>query len=155
MFKKILFATDGSEYAKRAEKYAIELAKDENGEITAITVVDISYVAFPIGIDNTTILNMTIEDTIENETKKGEKILKEFRQVAEKENIKVNTIVKIGKPDTKIIEESKNNYNVIVIGSKGLDGIRRYLLGSIAEHVVRYSEIPVLVVKNKKEEGED
>jgi len=150
MLKKILFATDGSECAKRAEKYAIELAKDENGEITAMTVGDISYATVPIGIDGTTMLQATIADAIENETKNGEKILNEFKQAAEKENIKINTIVKIGKPDTEIIEESKNNYDVIVISSKGLSGIKRYLLGSVAEHVVRYSEIPVLVVKNKK-----
>ncbi len=155
MFKKILFATDGSECAKRAEKYAIELAKDENGEITAIIIGDISYAAVPIGINGTTMLQATIADAIENETKNAEKLLNEFKQAAEKENIKVNTIVKIGKPDTEIIEESEKGYNVIIIGSKGLSGIKRFLLGSVAEHVVRYSKIPVLVVKNKKGEDED
>ncbi len=155
MFKKILFATDGSECAKMAEKYAIELAKDENGEITAITVGDISYAAVPIGIDGTTMLQVTLADAIENETKNAEKRLNEFKQTAEKENIKVNTIVKIGKPDTEIIEESEKDYDVIIIGSKGLSGIKRFFLGSVAERVVRYSKIPVLVVKNKKGEDED
>ncbi|CEG13518.1 conserved hypothetical protein [groundwater metagenome] len=155
MFKKILFATDGSECAKMAEKYAIELAKDENGEITAITVGDISYAAVPIGIDGTTMLQVTLADAIENETKNAEKRLNEFKQTAEKENIKVNTIVKIGKPDTEIIEESEKDYDVIIIGSKGLRGMERFFLGSVAERVVRYSKIPVLVVKNKKGEDED
>ncbi|PKP61030.1 MAG: universal stress protein UspA [Candidatus Altiarchaeales archaeon HGW-Altiarchaeales-1] len=142
MFKKILFATDGSECAKRAEKYAIELAKDENGEVTAISVGNISYAAVPIGIDGTSMLQATIADAIENETKNAEKFLNEFKEIAEKENVKVNTIVKIGNPDTEIIEESEKNYDVIIIGSKGLSGIKRYLLGSVAEHVVRYSKIP-------------
>ncbi len=155
MFKKILFATDGSECAKRAEKYAIELAKDENGEVTAISVGNISYAAVPIGIDGTSMLQATIADAIENETKNAEKFLNEFKEIAEKENVKVNTIVKIGNPDTEIIEESEKNYDVIIIGSKGLSGIKRYLLGSVAEHVVRYSKIPVLVVKSKKGECED
>ncbi len=155
MFKKILFATDGSECAKRAEKYAIELAKDENGEVTAISVGNISYAAVPIGIDGTTMLQATIADAIENETKNAEKFLNEFKEIAEKENVKVNTMVKIGNPDTEIIEESEKNYDVIIIGSKGLSGIKRYLLGSVAEHVVRYSKIPVLVVKSKKGECED
>ncbi|CEG13619.1 UspA domain protein [groundwater metagenome] len=140
---------------KMAEKYAIELAKDENGEITAITVGDISYAAVPIGIDGTTMLQVTLADAIENETKNAEKRLNEFKQTAEKENIKVNTIVKIGKPDTEIIEESEKDYDVIIIGSKGLSGIERFFLGSVAERVVRYSKIPVLVVKNKKGEDED
>ncbi len=152
MFKKILFATDGSEYAKIAERYAIKLAKDENGEITAINVRDISYTAIPPGIDAGIGLQSSIGDIIENEKKSGEEILNKFKENAERENVKANTIVKIGRPDKEIIEESKNGYDVIVIGSKGLTGIKRYLLGSVAEHVVRYAEIPVLVVKSKKED---
>jgi len=151
MFKKILFATDGSECAEIAEKYAIKLAKEENGEITAINVRDISYATIPTGM-NEGIASLSIEDIITNEKKLGEEILNKFKQYAEKENVKVNTIVKIGRPDKEIIEESKNGYDVIVIGSKGLTGIKRYLLGSVAEHVVRYAEIPVLVVKSKKED---
>lgn len=151
MFKKILVAVDGSEYAKRAEEYAIKLAKDEDGEITAITVGDISYIAVPAGIDGTTMPQMTIAEAIENEKKNMEKILNEFKQTAEEENIKVNTIAKIGKPTTEIIEESEKGYDVIVIGSRGLTGIKRFFLGSVAEYVVRHSKIPVLVVKDKEE----
>jgi len=152
MFKKILFATDGSEYAEIAEKYAIKLAKDENGEITAINVRDISYATIPTGMNEGVGLQSSIGDIIENEKKSGEEILNKFKENAERENVKANTIVKIGRPDKEIIEESKNGYDVIVIGSKGLTGIKRYLLGSVAEHVVRYAEIPVLVVKSKKED---
>lgn len=152
MFKKILFATDGSECAKRAEKYAIELAKDENGEITAISVGDVSYAAVPIGIDGTTMLQATIAEVIENETKNIERILGEFKATAEKKGVKVQITSKIGKPDIEIIKESEKGHDVIVIGSKGLSGIKRYLLGSVAEHVVRYAKIPVLVVKSKEED---
>jgi len=149
--KKILLATDGSECAKRAEKYAIELAKKGNGEATAISVGNTSYAAVPMGIDGTgMLLQVPIADAIENETKNTEKFLNEFKEIAEKENVKVNTIARIGNPASEIIEESEKGYDVIVVGSKGLSGIKRCLLGSVAEHVVRYSKIPVLVVKDPK-----
>lgn len=48
---------------------------------------------------------------------------------------------------THLAEEGK--YNLLIVADKGLSGVKRFLLGSVSEAVVRYAKCPVLIVKNK------
>ncbi|MFN3527919.1 MAG: universal stress protein [Candidatus Altarchaeaceae archaeon] len=145
MFKKILLAVDGSEESKLAESYAVELAKKFDSSITIINVVDISLI-YISGKDE----KIEISDSKIREILKAEsgKMLNEIKERLEKEVKEVNIVIRFGKPWNEIVEESKN-YDLIVMGSRGLTGIKRILIGSNAESVLRYAKCPVLVVKKE------
>jgi len=146
MFKKILLAVDGSEESKLAENYAIYLAKKTSASIGIINVVDISLI-YLSGKEGEI---MELPDSDVKNILKAEsgKLLNEVKERIEKEVNEVNVIVRFGKPWNEIVEESKN-YDLIVIGSRGLTGIKRILVGSTAENVLRYAKCPVLIVKKK------
>lgn len=148
MFKKILLAIDGSVESKKAEGYAIELAKAMNGSITAINVVELSSAIAGAGGD--VFYPQALGDVLalEDIKKNSENLLREFREKPENKGIEITTISTIGHVWSEIIEESeRGNYGMIVLGSKGLSGITRMLIGSVAENVARHSKCPVLIVK--------
>jgi nucleotide-binding universal stress UspA family protein len=62
------------------------------------------------------------------------------------------THLRIGKPDTEIVGLAEEiGAGLIVIGSRGLDGIGRALMGSVSDSVVRHAHCPVLVVRGVEE----
>ena len=80
----------------------------------------------------------------------GEKHVNNVRQLAKQKNVKVKTDVVVGISSIvkEIVEYAhKNKIDMIVIGSRGLSGFKKMLLGSVASGVVTYSDCPVLVAK--------
>jgi len=60
----------------------------------------------------------------------------------------VKSVLLIGRPAEEIIDYAeKNDIDLIVMGTLGLTGVKRFLIGSVAENVVRHSKVPVLVVR--------
>ncbi len=148
MFKKILVAIDGSEQSKKAEDYAIELAKNLKGDITAVTVVEIAAATVSTGSDMFYPQAFEIAMDLDAMKENSGKLLNEFTKKAKDEGLDIETSMKIGHVWTEIIDEcEEKNCDLIVLGSKGLSGITRMLLGSVAENVTRHSKCPVLVVK--------
>ena len=81
---------------------------------------------------------------------RGEKLLNEVKQKASKTNIDVKTDVIIGYTSVakSIVEYAEErNMDLIVIGTRGMTGIKKMLLGSTATGVVTYAHCPVLIVK--------
>jgi nucleotide-binding universal stress UspA family protein len=81
---------------------------------------------------------------------KGERYADKVKQKGSEKNVKVKTDVVIGISSVvkEIIEYAeKNRIDMIVIGSRGLSGIKKMLLGSVASGVLIYSHCPVLVTK--------
>jgi nucleotide-binding universal stress UspA family protein len=81
---------------------------------------------------------------------RGGKHVDKVKQKAMEKNVRVNTDVIIG--ISSIVKEiveyaEKNKIEMIVIGSRGISGIKKMLLGSVASGVVTYAHCPVLVVK--------
>jgi nucleotide-binding universal stress UspA family protein len=80
----------------------------------------------------------------------GEKHVNNVRQMAKQKSVKVKTDVVVGISSVvkEIIEYAhKNKIDMIVIGSRGLSGFKKMLLGSVASGVVTYAHCPVLVAK--------
>lgn len=83
-----------------------------------------------------------------DELDRAEALLESTREFAAKRDVDVETDSARGRPDRLIVREAEEGeFDVIVVGSHGRDGIARVLLGSVAEKVVRRSPIPVLVVR--------
>jgi nucleotide-binding universal stress UspA family protein len=141
IFSKILVAIDGSDASMDAAVYAISISKQYNAEfLYALHVIRADVDLFG--------LHDTLEYTIEMRNK-GEKYLGKVRLKANEKNIQVKTeIISYTNIAGGIVDYAEeNNINLIVIGTRGLSGFKKLLLGSVATNVITYAHCPVMVVK--------
>jgi len=146
MVKKILVPTDFSSQAENALKAAADIAKLHNGEIYLLHMLE---------------LPLQQLDTMSSHSDLPEAMYfmklahKQFEEVMDKdylEGITVHETVKFHETFNGIMEASKEyDIDIIVMGSNGASGIKELFIGSNTEKVVRSSEAPVLVIKNKHE----
>ncbi len=128
---EVLLATDGSESAKKAEIAALRISKSYNIRMAALYVVNV-----PSTSEQAELI------------KYGENVLDEVVEDGKKMGVEVQKILKLGSPSETILNVSKSlKVHTIVVGSEGRKGIKRVLLGSVAENVVRNAECTVLVAR--------
>ncbi len=90
-----------------------------------------------------------VEKFVEEEREKSEEKLKYL--ASELDGVKARFAVPVGNPAEEIVKIAKEEKaDMIAVGTRGRSKIKRILLGSVAEGVVRLSDIPVLVVKNRR-----
>jgi nucleotide-binding universal stress UspA family protein len=148
--RRILVAVDGSKPSIDASVQAIDIAKRYNAELIALYVVspDIRYNYLEDVI--TPRLPRALKDVMMLAMQKGAKHVDKVKQKALEKNVKVKSDVVIG--ISSVVKEiidyaEKNKVDMIVIGSRGLSGFKKMLLGSVASGVLIYSHCPVLVTK--------
>ncbi|GBC74730.1 Stress response protein NhaX [archaeon HR06] len=141
MISKILCPIDGSPASEKALKYAKDIAKKYSASITLIHVVE-----YPIFVHSPELL--VVRDNVLLKVKKeGEELLLSKKEELVKEGIKVEGIIcPMGDPSEEILKVAKE-YDLIVMGSRGLGRFKALLLGSVSSKVAHYSPIPVLIVK--------
>ena len=135
--ENVIVAFDGSKHALRAIDEVKNLKKGfPNLEITVLEVIDINKLKDQ-DLDFSKNFEERQKDRIDNLYKELASELKEFKG-----------IVLSGDPATKIIEHIKdNNYDLLVIGSRGLNSLQEFLLGSVSHKVIKHISIPSLLVK--------
>lgn len=151
MFERILVATDGSRHSQRAAEAAVEMARLYGSTISALYVVDVSREYAPLGDLTSKSSNDMIANIRSSLQDQGEKATGSVVDMAEKAGITAARRITEGYPSQDIVriaEEEKAS--LIVMGGIGATGFDRFLLGSVADKVVRSSKIPVLVVKDKQ-----
>ena len=142
--KKILIATDGSEYTKEAVKKGLSLAKMLDAEVIGLYVVDVSPIV-PLTLDETT---FPMVEFLRNE---GEDVLGRLKKQAEEMGVRIRTMKKEGIPADEILNTAEEeDVDLIVIGTLGRSALEKLLLGSVAEKVIRHAPCPVLVVRTKR-----
>ena len=140
--RKILIATDGSEYTKEAVSTGLHLAKILGADVTALYVIDqTSFVSFPIDSSIVSVYSL-----LENE---GKRAVEEVRKEGEGQGVKVTPVVVEGSPTRKIVEMAVD-FDLVVIGTLGRSALSKLFMGSVAERVTRYAPCPVLVVRSRK-----
>ncbi|MBS7257877.1 MULTISPECIES: universal stress protein [Methanobrevibacter] len=139
MYKKILVPTDGSEFAKKAQKQALFLANVCGAEIIAISVTENNLVSgLPLD-DEVYQLNQILKE-------RSEENLEEFDKL-NKNDLKITHVIKEGLPAKVILEVAKEeDVDLIVMGSSGKSGFDRFIMGSVADKVVNSAKCAVLVV---------
>ncbi len=138
MFETIVAPIDGSDHADRATDRAFEIAAHHGSSVHVICVVDTG----PLGSYR---LPGESENAEEVLRKRAETLVAEAKERAG-EGIDVTTATPTGTAKTEILEYADSvDAGLIVMGSRGLDGVDRLMLGSVTEHVTRTSEIDVLV----------
>jgi nucleotide-binding universal stress UspA family protein len=126
-FERILIATDGSVYSQIAAAEAIGIAKRFGSELIIVSVAkrdeNIPY---------------------------AEESVKMVKEAAEREGVKIQTVVAKGEPFVQIVDvANKNTAGLIVMGTYGKTGIEKFFMGSVTERVIGTSARPVMVVRKK------
>jgi nucleotide-binding universal stress UspA family protein len=147
LIKKILVATDGSNLADKSLDFALDLAKKYSAEITILTVVDLPSNSF--WVQGTTFAPISSQKYLEKLEKFHKKILTEaVKKAKASTQISVTKRLLDGRPAEKIIEVAKEgSFDLIVMGSRGLGGIKEFFLGSVSDRVADEASCPVLIVK--------
>jgi len=145
LYKKILVATDGSDYTKKATVHALGLAKLSGAELHAIYVIDTRYGCGP----ESCILTDTSPERVKNILGcQGDTAIKYIERLAKKEGVPTERWIVEGNPAEEIVRlAEEQSVDLIVMGTLGSSGIERFVLGSVADKVIRSSRIPVLTVR--------
>lgn len=138
--KKILVPTDFSDFSAQAAKLAERLAKRVGGEVHLIHIVN-----SPTQLDE-----YGYEVTLTEEREATQR-MKEFVLIHQLHP--ANTFVRLGSLSKDVDYYIKNNQiDLVLMASRGADGLREVFIGSNAERIVRYASCPVLVVKRQMED---
>jgi nucleotide-binding universal stress UspA family protein len=140
---KILIAVDSSEYSLTAAKKGLDLAHQLGATVALLYVIDKSRVMLnsDMGIFPDEAIGILKEE--------AEQTLDQISAMYDGES--VTKFMPEGRPTEDIITTAESwEADLIVMGTHGRTGLMHLLIGSIAEHVLRHSRIPVLVVPSKK-----
>lgn len=141
MFKKILVPIDGSQDSYCALKEAELLAESFDSKMIILTVLtDANVIEHYPG-------NFLSTDFKKAQALRGEKILNKAMETVETKG-EVETCVRVGRASEEILKcAEEKDVDLIVIGSRGLGGFSRTLLGSVSDKVLNAAKVPVLVNK--------
>ena len=144
LFKKILVPVDGSRYSLNAVCLAARLGRIHGSELRVFHVIDETL------LDQLARFSDKERETVREELKNTARaFLNDMRCEAHQEIVTTSeVIIREGAPHEVILEEASSwGADLIVMGKLGRRGIAHILLGSVAERVIEFSEIPVLIVK--------
>jgi nucleotide-binding universal stress UspA family protein len=139
MYNKILVAADGSAHALRAAEHAIDIARYDSD-----TLLIIAYVLDPDQVKNDVLQNW---NTL-NQTDIRKKRVQKVEEKATTAGVKFETVVLHGEPGPVLVKyANENKLDLIVLGSRGLNALQEFVLGSVSHKVAKRANCPVLIVK--------
>lgn len=138
---KILVPTDFSKCSQAAFEYGLQLARDFGAELRLVHVINPH--AYPFGdkyaaLDPAELLRQT-----------NYAAQKQMRSMAVKAKARYSGRVLHGSPAMEICNAANEDINLVVISTHGRTGLGHILIGSVAQHVVRYAHCPVLVIPTR------
>ena len=147
MYRHILVPVDGSTTAMRGLREAIKLARSQRARLTILHAI---YVYLDDDMLQATAFSPELNDA---SRRIGRRILDRAAAAAKRAGVRAATVM-VERPgwnpaDLIVAEAKKRKVKLIVIGTHGRRGVRRLVLGSDAEQVVRLAPVPVLLVRAK------
>jgi nucleotide-binding universal stress UspA family protein len=138
---RILVPIDFSEHALAALAYAVELADVFDAHVDVVHVIEEAAIAHVYGIEA---VSPGLNELIARTSRKLQVILE-----GEEAGRAGDVYVEVGHPAAMIVRcASQIGTDAIVISSHGRTGFRRFVMGSVAESVVRTASCPVIAVKD-------
>ena len=138
---KVLVAIDGSELGNMVIKRSGQFAKVTDCDLTVLNVVEPlpgSYAEMP----------GAIADFIRRKKEEAEEIVAKAQKTLKHYGVACKTQIGVGPVASEIVEVAEQgNFDVIFVGSRGFGGIKRMLLGSVADDVIRHAHCSVTVVR--------
>src|SRR5229473_1621931 len=156
LFKKILVALDGSESSQRAAHAAVELGEKLKADLIVLHAISppTSYyhstIASPTGMSLPAPSQHEIDAYYAYARKVALGIVGETESKAKKQGVHVKTEIPEAVSsvvETIINHAVKENVDLIVVGTRGLGGFKKMLLGSVSSGIVSHAHSPVLVVR--------
>lgn len=147
MYDRILLATDGSDHTRRAAAYVRTLADRFGAEVHVLAVADIGSVSVAFDAGGVE------QEVIERLRRQSEEWAAETGELVDA----AETAVRSGRPRKEILDyAAEHDVGLLAMGTHGRTGIRRYVIGSVTEHVLRRAEAPVLTARadGDAEDGE-
>jgi nucleotide-binding universal stress UspA family protein len=157
--RHILTPTDFSEPAAAALQHAVELAKLSGARLTLLHVLFTEKITEELlGLDALEYLSRSLNAPPQDSPYSPEACVARLRESAQQKlqelvaasanGVAIATQVVEGRPSTEVVEfAAKNDVDLIVMGTQGRSGLGRALLGSVADHVIRQADCPVMVVR--------
>jgi nucleotide-binding universal stress UspA family protein len=141
VYKRILLPLDGSSLAEQAIPHAVAQAQRLDAELIILRVVE----RFDENVQKySSSIELVEKDKLDFVKESLKKIAAEIRE----QGVKVRTVALLGRPYVKIIEFAESEQvDLVVICSRGRSGFSRWLMGSVADRIIRGIKIPVLVVR--------
>jgi len=137
MYSDILIPTDGSPGAQEAIEHGLEIAQQYEATVHALYVIDTR-----VSRSGPLLESLQLE---------GRKAVRDLEVAGTQAGVTVVTEVVEGVPPQEILEYSAmQGIDLIVMGTQGRTGIDRFVMGSVAERVVRHSPVPVLIVRKEQ-----
>ncbi|MFB6159183.1 MAG: universal stress protein [Candidatus Nanohalobium sp.] len=142
MYSKILVPTDGSSEAEQAVDYALDLAERYDAEVHVVYVVDDSVTP-----------EKELMDSIRGEfRRRGEEATERILEKARLKNLETVREIAEGVPSEQIVDYiDENSIDLTVMSTHGRTGLKRVLMGSTTERVLRESSSPVMTIGPGKE----
>lgn len=143
MYDRILVPTDGSATAQRAVDHALSIAERFDTELRAIFIVDEGLFETPLtgrGLDQ--------EELLSDVEKRGREFTEQVAEAAASRGIEGKGILRRDEEIARgILGHARDaDVDLIVMGTHGRSGLQRFLLGSVAERVLRGADVPVVLV---------
>lgn len=141
MIETIVIATDGSDSVTRAVNVALDLADRFDASVHALSVIDEAEVK-------------SAPEAVRDQMRTGLEAQADeaLEEVSERAADSVETAVRTGRPAAEISRYAKSvDADVVATGTRGRHGENRFLIGSVAERVVRTCPVPVLTVRQLDE----
>lgn len=139
-FWKILVPLDGSDYSLKALDYAASIGQKYGSKLMLVHVVISPLYAYTEGFVMT-----EHEKKLEDE---GKNILENGLKYTKSKAIEAESFLAKGHPSEEIARiANEEKYDLVVMGSRGLSGIKAFLLGSVSERVSRFAKCPIMIVK--------
>jgi nucleotide-binding universal stress UspA family protein len=159
MFKRVLVPLDGSRYGSQALKYAQEIAGKFEAEVVLLQVIKPAIPITPTSVAEPvvqspaatkTAIQIAQDEDKRNASKAARYLSRKVRDLKAK-NLAASYKIVIGSPADGIMQFSqKNKIDLVVMSTHGKGGLRRAVMGSVADEVVRKSGKPVLVISTLK-----
>ncbi|MFP7299503.1 universal stress protein [Neobacillus niacini] len=143
-YDHILVAIDGSKESEWALEKSIEIAKRNNSKLLLAHVIDTRSFLLIDSYD---------PEIADRANKLAIDMLEKYQTQAIDSGIShVQFEIEYGSPKVKIPKElaKKHNIDLIVCGATGMNAVERFLIGSVSEHITRYSPCDVLIVRSQK-----
>jgi len=142
MFTHILLATDGSECALKAAGVAATLASKFASRLTIINVYQPVPMVGPFGEAINLGMNDNYIDTVQDDA------INSASRIVDGHDVPYQCRKEIGPPEAEIVRVAEEEVcDLIVLGSRGLNAVESFFLGSVSNHVTHHAHCPVLIVR--------
>lgn len=146
MYETILLATDGSDCAQTATEHAISQATAHDATIHALSVIE-TRTEYDGGI-------VDPEKLEREQRKRAESILEDVESMARARTLEVVTSIRRGIPDREIVGYvDEHGVDLVVVGTRGRSELKRVLLGSTSEALVRELSVPIVLIPAGGDDG--